>query len=105
MLLDDIIDLATNTGQSITVLLRKCIVLAHQIKNDRLKTWANKELNGYGDEDVLPDYRVISARRQGALLRVGRIADYQLSDSFGGFGRETSTVRNRSPPHTGNCRV
>jgi hypothetical protein len=29
MLLDDIIDLATNTSQSITVLLRKCVVLAH----------------------------------------------------------------------------
>jgi hypothetical protein len=32
MLLDDIIELATNTGQSITVLLRKCVILAHQIK-------------------------------------------------------------------------
>jgi len=61
MLLDDIIELATNTGQSITVLLRECVVLAHQIKNDRLKTWANKELSGYGDEDELPDYRVVSA--------------------------------------------
>ncbi len=65
MLLDDIIELATNTGQSITVLLRKCVVLAHQIKNDRLKTWANKELSGYGDEDELPDYRVVSATATG----------------------------------------
>jgi len=65
MLLDDIIDLATNTSQSITVLLRKCVVLAHQIKNDRLKAWANKELSGYGDEDELPDYRVVSATATG----------------------------------------
>jgi hypothetical protein len=65
MLLDDIIELATNTGQSITVLLRKCVILAHQIKNDRLKTWANKELSGYGDEDELPDYRVVSATATG----------------------------------------
>jgi len=65
MLLDDIIELATNIGPSITVLLRKCIVLAHQIKNDRLKTWANKELSGYGDEDKLPDYRVVSATATG----------------------------------------
>lgn len=61
MLLDDIIELATNTGHSITVLLRKCVVLAHQIKNDRLKMWANKELSGYADEDELPNYRVVSA--------------------------------------------
>jgi hypothetical protein len=65
MLLDDIIELATNTGQSITVLLRKCVVLAHQIKNDRLKTWANMELSGYGDEDELPNYRVVSATAMG----------------------------------------
>jgi hypothetical protein len=65
MLLDDIIDLSTNTGQSITVLLRKCIVLAHQIKNDRLKTWANKELSGYSNEDELPDYRMVSAAATG----------------------------------------
>ncbi len=61
----DIIDLATSSSQSITVLLRKCIVLAHQIKNDRPKTWANKELSGYADEDELPDYRVISAAATG----------------------------------------
>ena len=67
MLLDDIIDLATNTNQSISVLLRKCIVLAHQIKNDRLKTWANKELNGYGEDDELPEYRVIPASAKGHL--------------------------------------
>lgn len=65
MLLDDIIGLATNTDQSITVLLRKCVVLAHQIKNDKLKTWANKELSGYGGKDELPDYRVVSATATG----------------------------------------
>ncbi len=69
MLLDDIIELATNTDQSITVLLRKCVVLAHQIKNDRLKTWANKGLSGHGDEDELPDYRVVSATATGQFSR------------------------------------
>jgi hypothetical protein len=34
-------------------------------KNDRLKTWANKELSGYGDEDELPNYRVVSATATG----------------------------------------
>ena len=65
MLLDDIVELATNDNQSITVMLRKCIVLAHQIKNERLKIWANMELNGYKNDDQLPDYRVISAHAHG----------------------------------------
>ena len=47
MLLDDIIELATDDKQPITVLLRKCLILASQLKNERLKAWANKELNGY----------------------------------------------------------
>lgn len=65
MLLDDIIELATNDNQSITVLLRKCIVLAHQIRNERLKVWANLELNGYKSDEELPDYRVIPAQAKG----------------------------------------
>jgi hypothetical protein len=49
MLLDEIIDLAVDSKQPVTALLRKCIVLAHQLKNERLRKWANEELNGYGD--------------------------------------------------------
>lgn len=59
MLLDDIIDLATDDKQSIAVLLRKCIILASQLKNERLKVWANKELNGYDPDDSLPPYRTL----------------------------------------------
>ncbi|HEX4577126.1 MAG TPA: hypothetical protein VH117_07220 [Edaphobacter sp.] len=65
MLLDNIIELATKDDQSITVLLRKCIVLAHRIKNETLKSWANKELDGYANDDELPDYRVIGAQAKG----------------------------------------
>jgi hypothetical protein len=46
MLLDDTIALATDDKQPIAVLLRKCIILGHRLKNDQLKIWANKELNG-----------------------------------------------------------
>jgi hypothetical protein len=65
MLLDDIIELATDNQQSIAVLLRKCLVLAHRLKNERLKTWANKELNGYEHGDELPDYRIAPAQAKG----------------------------------------
>lgn len=44
MLLDKIIELATDSGQSLSVLLRQCIVLAYELKNDSLKAWANQEL-------------------------------------------------------------
>jgi hypothetical protein len=45
---------------SISVLLRKCLVLAHQLKNDRLRSWVENELNGYATSDAeLPEYRRI----------------------------------------------
>jgi hypothetical protein len=45
-LLDEIVDLAIDNQASISVLLRKCLVLAHQLKNDRLRSWVENELNG-----------------------------------------------------------
>ena len=71
MLLDDIIDLATDDKQPITTLLRKCLVLAHQLKNERLKTWANEELNGYSSVDNLPEYRVLTAPATGLFVGPG----------------------------------
>jgi len=53
-LLDDIITLAEDDRNSLPNLLRKCLRLASELKNERLKTWANQELDGYdtktGDE-------------------------------------------------------
>lgn len=71
MLLNDIIDLATDDKQPLTTLLRKCIVLAHQLKNDRLKIWANEELNGYNSKDSLPKYRIVSAAATGLFVGSG----------------------------------
>jgi hypothetical protein len=72
ILLDDIIILATDDKQSITTLLRKCLILASQLKNERLKAGANQELNGYDDPETVPEYRKMPA---------------QAKDNFsGGFG-------------------
>jgi|SRR5579864_417046 len=71
MLLDEIIGLAVDNKQPITTLLRKCIVLAHQLKNERLRKWANEELNGYGSIDSLPDYRVLPAPATGLFVGPG----------------------------------
>lgn len=59
-LLDEIIDLATDDKQPLTVVLRKCLVLSHQLKNESLKAWANQELSGYPFNENLPLYRNLS---------------------------------------------
>lgn len=65
MLLDDIIDTAVDNNQRLSVLLRKCLLLAHELKNNRLKSWANQELIGYSSKDGIPEYRVVGAGAQG----------------------------------------
>jgi hypothetical protein len=55
-LLDQIINGATGDTESLTTLLRKCLVLASVLKNESLKIWAESELNNI---DVLPPYRKI----------------------------------------------
>jgi hypothetical protein len=67
MLLDKIVELATDNQQPLTVLLRQCIVLAHEVKNDQLKEWANHELNGYPDQTKVPQYRTVRAGATGTF--------------------------------------
>jgi hypothetical protein len=71
MLLDDIIDIAVGKDQPVSVLLRKCLLLAHQLKNERLKAWANQELNGYATEENLPQYRIVGAQALGDFSGYG----------------------------------
>lgn len=65
VLLDDIIESATDGQQSLSDLLRKCLRLGHELKNERLKAWANQELSGYRSSDDLVDYRIIPAGAKG----------------------------------------
>lgn len=69
-LLDEIIDLASSDKGSVATLLRKCMVLAHDIKNDRLRTWAENELNGYKEDDDagVPNYRKTAAMAKGFFV-------------------------------------
>jgi AbiTii len=71
MLLDKIIELATDNQQPLTVLLRQCIVLAYELKNEQLKIWANAELNGYSDRDKVPEYRIVSTGVTGLFVGPG----------------------------------
>jgi AbiTii len=70
MLLDKLIDLATDNQQPLTVLLRQCIVLAYELKNEQLKEWANHELNGYSNQAEVPKYRTVAAGATG-VFRAG----------------------------------
>jgi hypothetical protein len=65
MLLDKIIELATDIKQPPSVLLRQCILLAYELKNESLKTWANEELKGYTDPKKVPEYRIMNAGAKG----------------------------------------
>ncbi len=67
MLLDKIIELATDTQQPLSVLLRQCILLGYELKNESLKTWANQELKGYADPKKVPEYRIVHAGAVGVF--------------------------------------
>ncbi|MCH7931886.1 MAG: hypothetical protein IH906_06725 [Proteobacteria bacterium] len=66
--MDDIIELAVDDAAPLPVILRKCLVVATKLKNDRLKRWVLGELNGYDDRNALPQYRVITIQAKGILL-------------------------------------
>jgi hypothetical protein len=56
-LIDEIIAEAVESETKVSSLLRKCLVLAFELKNEKLKHWVESELNGYADRTTVPDYR------------------------------------------------
>ena len=67
-LVDDIIELAVDDAVRLPIILRKCLVVATRLKNDRLKGWVLGELNGYSDRKALPQYRVLRVQAKGLFL-------------------------------------
>jgi hypothetical protein len=67
-LLHDIISQSTDDDIALVSLLRKCLVLAHELSSDTLRLWATNELNGYPDYMNMPKYRVASITARGMLL-------------------------------------
>jgi hypothetical protein len=76
-LLDEIIEGAVSDTRPIGTVLRKCLVLERQVKNEKFRIWLNNELDGYDNLDELPDYRVINSISRG--LFVG-FAGAQIND-------------------------
>lgn len=54
---------AINSGSDITGLLRKAVLVATKLSLTDFKQWAQRELSGYGDDEV-PIYRVIQGSPQ-----------------------------------------
>jgi hypothetical protein len=67
-LIDEIIAGVTQTKEPISDILRRCLVLAYKLKNDTLRVWVEKELNGYDSLDELPDYRRANGVAKGLFL-------------------------------------
>lgn len=63
-LLRDIQNDVINNGD-ISVVLRKCKVLAARLGNKLFEKWVDEELNGYKDIKDLPDYRMTSVFSKG----------------------------------------
>ncbi len=77
-LLDEIVKAITETDEKTSSILRKCLVLSYKLRNDALKSWASKELNGYDREDPdLPEYRRIVAPAKGMFIGAFRAIDSQ----------------------------
>ncbi|MFQ3456945.1 hypothetical protein PMN64_27045 [Bradyrhizobium sp. UFLA01-814] len=70
-LLDEIIEGAVDDKIPLPSLLRKCLLLAHQLKNAKLKAWVEYELNGYPGEEALPEYRKVGVHATGTFMTRG----------------------------------
>lgn len=66
--LTKIIEEATNDTVSLASILRKCLVVAHQLQNENLEKWVLSELNGYPGKNGLPDYRVFQIHAVGFFI-------------------------------------
>lgn len=46
-------------------LLRKALVISRKLNLHEFQNWIEKELNGYGQKDEVPDYREVSGQVRG----------------------------------------
>lgn len=66
MLLDDIVSALANDGPLVNTMLKTKILLA-DLHQPELIQWVNRELNGYAEDDQLPEYRVVTGYVRGNI--------------------------------------
>jgi len=93
-LLKEIQESAVEAGD-VAVALRKSKILASRLNNSDFKKWVDSELNGYPDDDSLPDYRIKPAIAKGyfsgyagSSLNNAGIPAYCLPEKFKDFARK-----------------
>jgi len=64
-LLRDIQNDVIDANVDISVMLRKCKVLAVRLGNEPFEKWVDQELNGYKSKNLLPDYRIVQVNSKG----------------------------------------
>lgn len=57
-LISDLITEVVDSSSDLSQVLRKAKVLASELRSEELRAWSEAELNGYKDQEGLPDYRV-----------------------------------------------
>jgi hypothetical protein len=67
-LLREIQESATDDKVSLTVVLRKCKILAARLKHKPFSDWVDRELNGYESLEDVPSYRLIRTHSLGTLM-------------------------------------
>jgi AbiTii len=60
-LVDQIQEGVLDSRVSLADTLRKCVTLGGQANSSGLRDWARRELNGYGPDDELPEWRKVPA--------------------------------------------
>lgn len=74
-LVEEIIELLSSTDGSLTDALLKTKVLLNSLGQADLNAWVNNELNGYTEDQVLPNYRIVPAVVLANLSGIGFTAD------------------------------
>jgi len=59
---------ATSSDVQMTVVLRKCKILAASLGNEKLRAWVKNEQSGYDDIDECPPYRKLKTQSRGTLV-------------------------------------
>ena len=67
---------------SVSRLLRLCLQLAARLNHKPLKSWVLHELNGYPDDESIPDYRVHDTRSLGFFADQFRQVTLQIPSSL-----------------------
>ncbi|HCT84792.1 MAG TPA: hypothetical protein DF296_06295 [Candidatus Margulisbacteria bacterium] len=67
-LIQEIQDSLTAETTNLASILRKVKVLAYKLNEGTLKDWISKEINGYRERDVIPEYRKIHPRSLGYFV-------------------------------------